>query len=239
MFFDDDFTIFENHTIRTGSKLLRKMGYEGKCLGINDQGIANPIKVEELPCQEELGYVRKEVGECDEIAIEPPTIEDEKPSSVISNSTRKVKNVDFPSISSSHSMISIGDVEILIIGTNMRLLTRMRYKEEEELGANNQGITQPLEVVHEHRFVGSRYTQRECLKVSESSETSMKLSRKENDGNTSPSSHDSAHCRERAEESSQCHTDIRDNKGRYNHFRSSNAHFDYNHVFNHEQISWH
>jgi len=27
------------------------MGYEGKGLGINSQGIANPIKVEELPRQ--------------------------------------------------------------------------------------------------------------------------------------------------------------------------------------------
>ena len=44
-------------------------------------------------------------------------------------------------------MISIGDVEIPITGTNIRLLTRMRYKEEEELDVNNQGITQPLEVL--------------------------------------------------------------------------------------------
>ena len=39
----------------------------------------------------------------------------------------------------------------------MRLLTKTRHKEK-ELGAINQGITQPLEVVHEHRFLGSRYT---------------------------------------------------------------------------------
>ena len=47
---DDDFVVFENHTIGIGSKLLKKMGYEGKGLGINGQGIVNPIKVEELPC---------------------------------------------------------------------------------------------------------------------------------------------------------------------------------------------
>jgi len=44
-------------------------------------------------------------------------------------------------------MIFVGDVEIPITGTNMRLLTRMRYKEEKVLSVNNQGITQPLEVM--------------------------------------------------------------------------------------------
>ena len=68
-------------------------------------------------------------------------------------------------------MISIGDLEIPITGTNMRLLTRMRHEEKEELGVNNQGITPPLVVVHKHRFAGSRYTKGECSKVAKSSET--------------------------------------------------------------------
>ena len=59
----------------------------------------------------------------------------------------------------------------------------MRCKEEKELGVNNQGITQPLEVVQRPQFVGSRYTKGECSKVSDSSKTSSKSSRKENDGN--------------------------------------------------------
>lgn len=218
MFPDNDFAVFENHTTGIGSKLLKRMGYEGKGLGINGKGIVNPIKVEELLCRTGLGYVRKEVGKCAETISEPPTTDDEQPSSFLSKSTEEVKDVDFLSVLSSHSMTSVGDVEIPITGTNMRLLTRMSHKEKEELGVNNQGITQPLEVVHEHRFAGSRYTKRECSKVSESSETSMKSSRKENDGNTSPSSHSSAHCRERVEASSHHHTDIRDSKGRYNHF---------------------
>ena len=121
----------------------------------------------------------------------------------------------------------------------MRLLTRIRHEEKEELGVSNQGITPPLEVVHKHPFAGSRYTKGECSKVSESSETLMESTRKENDGNTYPSSHDSDHCRERAEASSHRHTDIRDNKGRYNHFQSSNVHFDYDHVVNNERRSRH
>jgi len=74
---NDDFSVFENHTTGIGSKLLKKMGYEGKGLGINGQGIVNPIKVEGLPHQERLGYVRKEVGECTETTSEPPTTDDE------------------------------------------------------------------------------------------------------------------------------------------------------------------
>ena len=42
-----------------------------------------------------------------------------------------------------------GDLEIPITRTNMRLLTKTRHKEK-ELGADNQGMTQPLEDVHEH-----------------------------------------------------------------------------------------
>jgi len=150
MFPDDDFVFFENHTTGIGSKLLNKMGYEGKGLGVNGHGIINPIKVEELPHQTGLGYVRKEVGECTKTTNEPPTIDVEKPSLILSKSKEEVKDVDFLSVLSSHSMIYVGDLEIPITGTNMRLLTRMRHEEKEELGVNNQGITQPLEVVHKH-----------------------------------------------------------------------------------------
>ena len=77
MFPEDDFAVFENHTTGIGSKLLKRMGYEGKGLGINGQGIFNPIKVEELPRQTWLGYVRKEVGECATTVSKPPTTDDE------------------------------------------------------------------------------------------------------------------------------------------------------------------
>jgi len=70
-------------------------------------------------------------------AREPTTINDEQPSSVLSKSKEEVKDVDFLLVSSSHSMISIGDLEIPITRTNMRLLTRMRHEEKEELGVNN------------------------------------------------------------------------------------------------------
>ena len=153
--------------------------------------------------------------------------------------TEEVKDVDFLSVSSSHSMIFVGDVEIPITGTNMRLLTRMRHKEEKETGVNNQGIAQPVEVVQRPQFAGVGYTKGECSKVSDASKTSLKSSRKENDVNTSPSSHGSAHCQERAEEISHCHNYNGDNKERYNKSQYSNVHFDYNHVVNDGHKSWH
>ena len=142
----------------------------------------------------------------------------EKPSSILSKSTEEVKYVYLLSVSSSHCMIYVGDVEIPITWTNMRLLTRTRHEEEEELGFNNQGITQPLEVVQRPQFAGLRYTEGE----SDSSETLSKSKRKENDENTSPSSHG----KERVEARSHCHTYTRDIKERYNHSRHSNFHVD-------------
>jgi len=62
-FYDDDFMDFEKHTTGIGSKLLKKMRYQGKGLNINSQGIVNPIKMEELPHYARLGYVRIEVWE--------------------------------------------------------------------------------------------------------------------------------------------------------------------------------
>jgi hypothetical protein len=50
-----------------GFKLLTKMGYDGKGLGINGQGMANPIEVVEIPRYAGLGYGKGEVEECSKV----------------------------------------------------------------------------------------------------------------------------------------------------------------------------
>ena len=47
---------FEKHTRGIGSKLMSKMGYEGKGLGKHAHGIIEPIMVEEMPKYSGLGY---------------------------------------------------------------------------------------------------------------------------------------------------------------------------------------
>ena len=49
---------FEKHTRGVGSKLMFKMGYEGKGLGKHAQGIVEPLSVEERPKNLGLGYVQ-------------------------------------------------------------------------------------------------------------------------------------------------------------------------------------
>jgi hypothetical protein len=58
---------FEKHTRGIGFKLLTKMGYDRNGLGINGQGIDNPIEVVEIPRCASLGYSKGEVQECSKV----------------------------------------------------------------------------------------------------------------------------------------------------------------------------
>jgi hypothetical protein len=58
----DGFGAFEKHTRGIGLRLLTKMGYEGKGLGIEGQGIVNPIKAVERPRYLGLGYGEVDLG---------------------------------------------------------------------------------------------------------------------------------------------------------------------------------
>ena len=49
---------YENHIRHIGSKLMFKMGYEGKGLGKHAQGMIDPILVKERPKTYRLGYVQ-------------------------------------------------------------------------------------------------------------------------------------------------------------------------------------
>ena len=49
---------FEKHTRGIGSRLMFKIGYEGKGLGKHAQGVIDPILVEEIPKKFGLGYVQ-------------------------------------------------------------------------------------------------------------------------------------------------------------------------------------
>ncbi len=100
-------------------------------------------------------------------------------------------------------------------------------------------MTQTLEVVQRPQFAGLGYTEGECSNMSEDSKTLLKLLRKDNYGNTSPSSHDGAPCRGRAKASSHHQNCTKDSKERYKQSQYSRVHFDYKDVFNDEHKSWH
>lgn len=61
------FASFKQHTKGIGMKFLAQMGYEGGGLGINGQGITNPIKVKESLRYQGLGYGLREFGDCSKL----------------------------------------------------------------------------------------------------------------------------------------------------------------------------
>lgn len=61
-------------------------------------------------------------------------------SSHVSESTPEVNNADHSLVSFSHDTIYVGNMEVPILGTGMRLLSKMGYKGG-GLSVNGQGMT--------------------------------------------------------------------------------------------------
>lgn len=76
-----------------------------------------------------------------------------KPYSPILELIVEVNNVDCSLVSFSHDAISIGNMELPILGTSMRLLMEMGHKGG-GFCVNGQGMTKPLEAIHRPWFVG-------------------------------------------------------------------------------------
>ncbi|OIW18615.1 hypothetical protein TanjilG_13367 [Lupinus angustifolius] len=113
---------FELHTTGFGSKMLAKMGYmEGTGLGINGQGMAEPIEVIRRPKSLGLGV---------EFSTSPP-----EPASEPASRNSK------PSSS------RIGGFEKHTKGFGSKMMAKMGFIEGTGLGRDSQGITNPLSAV--------------------------------------------------------------------------------------------
>jgi hypothetical protein len=60
---------FERHTKGIGLNMLRKMGYIGGGLGIDVQGIIQPLEVEGIPQYVGLGYSERECSEATKVEV--------------------------------------------------------------------------------------------------------------------------------------------------------------------------
>ncbi|KAE9602337.1 hypothetical protein Lal_00049971 [Lupinus albus] len=126
---------FEIHTTGFGSKMLAKMGYmEGAGLGINGQGMAEPIEVIRRPKSLGLGV---------EFSHSPPEPAASEPAS---------RNSKSPSSS------RIGGFEKHTKGFGSKMMAKMGFIEGTGLGRDSQGITNPLSAVRlpKSRGLGSK-----------------------------------------------------------------------------------
>ena len=61
-------SILSQYETNVGMKILMKMGYRGGGLGINGQGVTQPLEVVRRQPFASLGYGQEEKGECSKVA---------------------------------------------------------------------------------------------------------------------------------------------------------------------------
>lgn len=120
-----NFGAFEVHTKGFGSKMMAKMGFiEGRGLGKDGQGMAQPIEVVKRPKSLGLGVQFSETAE-----------DQPRSSSQIGNSSGKKKQ---------HQPQRIGSFERHTKGFGSKMMAKMGFVEGMGLGRDSQGIVNPL-----------------------------------------------------------------------------------------------
>ncbi|KAK4789831.1 hypothetical protein SAY86_017135 [Trapa natans] len=127
--------VFEEHTKGFGSRVMAKMGYiEGKGLGKDGKGMAEPIEVIKRPKSLGLGMNFLESGEESERKSRSHTERIDR-----SSSSKKVPNND--------RALGMGLFERHTRGFGSKMMAKMGFVEGMGLGRDSQGMLNPLVAV--------------------------------------------------------------------------------------------